>query len=596
VTTRRNVLLLVLLAAGIRALALFDDRDALLHEVGGLDAPQYLDMARRFAIGEWPDAEPFFWAPGYSVFLGLLTRVSGALVWLEAAQVVLGTASCVLVGMLASRLFRSERVAVLSAAIAALYGPLVYYDLQISPATLDVFLHLLLLLLLLEAQRRDRPWLWLAAGAVAAASAVTRGAVLLLLPLVVVWMLWPSPGLARRALRAHALRLAALLAPVCLVLALVVRHNVEADRVWGGRARASTSASEVSAKGGLFLSYNLGINFLLGNVAELHTANHVEHPLCFLDYKMWVFEPVLHGVSTPSAQSRYLVDEALAWMRSHPLSWLQLLGTKTLELLHGREISRDTSIQASGVDNHVLRALLWQHGLAFPSGLLIPLALLGLVLAPKRSRPQALMLAALGTQAVFILAFFVTTRYRLALWTSAIPYAAYGLSEAFDAVRSGRASRGLSRRAGAFALLAVVALVVSNHGLSPMPTAHLPFEYDHLGAMLDKRGEHDEAARQWRTALDRDPSDAQAHFLLAGYDAKREDLKAAAAHYQAGLRVAPATYAARIAYADVLTRQARKDEAVVQLRRVLAEVQAPSVRGMVCLTARRAQLDLRPDC
>jgi tetratricopeptide (TPR) repeat protein len=584
-------LLLALCAAGIRALALWDDGDSLLYQVGGLDAPQYLDMARRFTTGAWPDEKPFFWAPGYSVFLGLLMRISENVTWLKAVQVALGAASCVLIGVLASRVFQDARVTVVSAAIAALYGPLVYYDLQISPASLDVFLHLLLLVLLLETKARDRFWLWCAAGGVAAASAVTRGAVLLLLPVVVVWLLWPAPRVDGGVLRSHAARLAALLAPVFLVVALVHHHNVEADQAWGGKPRAAKN--EAGATSGLLLSYNLGINFLLGNVAELHAVNRVEHPLCLLNYKMLVFKPTFSGAVKPSAQSSFLVAEALDWMRAHPRQWLRLLGAKALELVHGEEISRDTSIDASGTDNRVLAALIWKHGLAFPSGLLIPLALLGIALAPKRGRPHTLLLGALVVQAVFVLAFFVTTRYRLALWASAIPYAAYALVAAADAARNWPRERA---RLLTMISLGAIAIAVSNHKVSPAPATYAAFEHDHLGALLEKQGKHEEAVQHWRTALSIDPRYAQAHFQLANYETKREDLAAAAAHYEAGLEAAPTTFAARIACAGLLIRQARLGEATGHLRRVLKEVSSPRVRTTVCMMAKRAKLDLGPGC
>jgi 4-amino-4-deoxy-L-arabinose transferase-like glycosyltransferase len=583
---------LVLLAASVRLLALWDDGDSLLYQVGGLDAPQYLDMGRRFTTGEWPDEKPFFWAPGYSVFLGLLMSVSASVTWLKLAQVALGTASCVLVGLLASRLFQDRRVAIVAVAGAALYGPLVYYDLQIAPASLDVFLHLLSLVLLLEARSRNAVWLWLAAGVIAAASAVTRGAVLLLLPFAAAWLLWPPPRLTGRVLLSHALALVALLAPVGLVLALVSQHNIEGDRTWGDTKRPFASASEGNAFGGLFLSYNFGINLLLGNVPEMHAINRVEHPQCLLNYKMLVFKPVLEGASKPSAQSSFLAEEALSWMRSHPLEWLRLQGQKALELVHGEEISRDTSIEASGVENRVLDLLLWKHGIAFPSGLLIPLALLGIAFAPKRSRAHALVLGALAAQALFVLAFFVTTRYRLALWIAAMPYAAYAAIAAFDAVRAQRMSKNLVM----VALLAVAMFAVSNYGVSPEPVAHAAFEHDHLGALLDREGKQQEAVEQWKTALSIDPRYAQAHFQLANYSAKHSDLSAAATHYDAGLQAAPTAFAARIAYADILIKQARPSEATDQLRRVLQQVSSARVRMSACGMAKRAKLDLRPDC
>lgn len=577
---RRKALPLVPIAcaaAAVRALALWDDGDSLLYRTGGLDAPQYLEMARGFVHGRWPADEPFFWAPGYPLFLGLLALVSEHALWLKAVQIALGAASCALVTRVAARVFDDRRVTLLSGGIAALYGPLVYYDLQASPASLDVFSSLLLLVLLLHAHGSGRVWPWLAAGVVAAASAITRGAVLLFLPLVLI-------GLMREAAPARARLLAAcaLLAPVLVALALVGAHNWRHDR---------GAATDTAARAPIPISYNVGINLWIGNVPELYAANHVEHRLCFLDYKEAIFEPVLHGIRRPSAQSAYLTQKTGRWILDHPAAWLGMLATKLGELVQGSEISRDTSIEASRLDNHVLAWLIWRRGLAFPSGLLIPLALVGIAFAPRRSVAQRLLLAALASQALFVLTFFVTTRYRLVLWTMAIPYAAWALVHAAHAAKTW--TRPVVFFAGALALLL---LALSNRDQRPMPSRHAAFEYEHLGHVLDREGKHDEAARQWQTAVALDPSYASAHFQLALYYTRRHDAQRAESHYVAGLQAAPDTYAARFEYAKLLVSQARTQEAADQTRRVLARLPPSAFRQTVCAFAKRSRLAGLPEC
>ena len=90
----------------------------------------------------------------------------------------------------------------------------------------------------------------------------------------------------------------------------------------------------------------------------------------------------------PSAQSAFLLRKAGSSIAQRPLAWLGLLAHKVDELLQGPEISRDTSIYASRLDNRVLAALIWIKGVAFPSALLIPLALVWVVLRAAR-REQA---------------------------------------------------------------------------------------------------------------------------------------------------------------------------------------------------------------
>ena len=605
VHSRRDLLLPTLgvsVALVIRVLALLADRDSLLYEVGGLDAPQYLEMARAFGEGKWPDERPFFWAPGYSLFLGVLTLLSKEAVLAKLVQIGLGTLSCALVGLLAARLFAQPRVTLLSIAVAAVYGPLVYYDLQISPATLDVFLFLLLLVLLLEAERRDRAWLFLAAGLVAALAAITRGAVLLFLPIAVVWVLWVARK-GDRTRAGSALRSAvaalALLVPVLIAIGLLVAHNRRYDDGKRPAHRATMAASDRSETSRtILISYNFGINFLLGNVAGLHAHNRVEDPLCFLDYKLAMDEPMRLGQTRPSAQSDFVFRKALTWIASHPAEWLALTARKAFELLHGDEISRDTSIYGSRTDNEVLALLLFKRGVAFPSGLLIPFALLGLVLVSATAgglgRRHALVLAALSSQALFVLAFFVTTRYRLPLLAAAIPYAAYAAVTAVDFVRS-RGSVARPRNALAIAL-GLALLVLCNLGLSPMPPGHEPFEFEHLGSVLAARGLTEQATGHWQRAVAIDPSYAPSHFQLGRRFMRSGDLERADSHFTAGLHAAPSAWPARLEHARLLVQLKRRGEAVDQIRLALTEVTSLRLREMICFQAEHQGLDVQAAC
>jgi tetratricopeptide (TPR) repeat protein len=265
------------------------------------------------------------------------------------------------------------------------------------------------------------------------------------------------------------------------------------------------------------------------------------------------------------------------------------MGRKALELVQGEEISRDTSIDAAGIDNHVLGALIWKHGVAFPSGLVIPLVVMGIALGARRTRAHALLLVALAAQALFVLAFFVTTRYRLPLITAALPYAACGIVALAELIRRRRVPRG---RELAALVLAAGMLPLSNHDVQATPTTHAAFELDHLGHRLHEAGDRDGAVRQWRRALQVDPGHARAHFALARDDARRDQLDAAADHYRAGLAIAPDTYVARVGYAEILLRQERRAEAAEELRRVLKQTSAPRVRSVVCMVARKYRIEL----
>jgi tetratricopeptide (TPR) repeat protein len=568
----------------VRALALWCDRGGLLFETGGLDADQYLAMARGFSSGEWPAAQPFFWAPGYSLFLSLLAVVSKSALWFKLVQIGVGTATCALVARLAWLLFEDLRAATLAAGFASFYGPLVYYDIQISPATLDVFLSVLMLVFLLELRRRPGVWFWaLCSGCCAAASALTRGGVLLVLPLTLIWV-WTLPS-GRRTKLACCLALAL---PVATSIGLVCAHNFRHD---SAIHRALDGEVSEPSRGLVLISYNLGINFLLGNHPELYATNDVEHPMCFVSYKMVHDEPERHGALSGSAHSRFLFRKAVDQIRLHPGEWLRLMGHKVQELIRGEEISRDASIYAHRLENPVIAALIWKYGLAFPTGLLMPFAFLGASLAGLERRRLVLLAMYLGTQAIFVLGFFVTTRYRLPLCTVAMPLAAHGLLAGLGRLRPIAAPR-------LYTCLVITAglLLLCNSGLRKLPKNHFPFEYSHLGQVLSERGEPEAAARNWRTALAIDPGYVPVHFQLAGYYRSMGDFESAAAYFESGLRLAPTAYPAREDYADLLLQQGRTSAALRQLEIGLAH--APGVRAQLraCRIGERLNVYVSPAC
>jgi tetratricopeptide (TPR) repeat protein len=563
---------LCVLAGSVRASALWADRGSLLFETGGLDAPSYVDMARGFRTGGWPGPAPFFWAPGYPFFLSALTFISDSTIWFKTAQIALGTATVCLVANIALRLFRSVPLAATAGGLAALYGPLVYYDLQIAPATLDVFLSALFLAITFQAYRSNTPNIWLWSGVIAALAVVTRGALLIFLPFIV-FRICRAGGVTCSA---RCVRLSLFVGPTLGMLLALAAHNYRYDLEANGKANQNRDQHP----GLTLISYNLGINFALGNTSDLYRENDLRDPACFVNYKMLMDEPAWFGHTSGSGQSRYLLERTLKRIYAAPNEWILLLGRKLHELLHGQEISRDTDIYASRSENVVLSALIWLDTIAFPSGLLLPLALLGVAVARKRDELHRITLGFLFSQALFVLAFFVVTRYRLVLCTLAMPYAAYAL--AWAAVRFKlRAWRPLTTWSAAL----VVLIAATNTGLRPASESHVAFEYNHLGAVLAQRGDPSAAAAQWWAALKSDPAYAPAHFQLAEYYAQRGDYRQSEAHYLLGLGAAPAAYPARLEYSLLLARSQRPTEASNQLQRALDAVRSPQMQEHFCTAA-----------
>ncbi|MBN1595637.1 glycosyltransferase family 39 protein, partial [candidate division FCPU426 bacterium] len=112
----------------------------------------FMQAMRILEGGKWfPDAVPFQ-SPLYSWFLVVVFKIFGVhLFTLLLVQIVMGSASCVLIYSLARKVRPSEpHVALWAGSLAAFYGVLAFFDCEILMTSLVVFLILLFMLMLLR--------------------------------------------------------------------------------------------------------------------------------------------------------------------------------------------------------------------------------------------------------------------------------------------------------------------------------------------------------------------------------------------------------------------------------------------------------------
>lgn len=491
----------------------------------GTDVMDYHVRAVAWLEGTWPGDEPFFWPPLYPLFLGILYKTIGQGIWgLKIVHALIGSASCVLIWAIGRHVFKGRFVPIAAAVMCSLCGTLVFFDGQLLSGSLDVFLQLASIWLLLTAAGRDRLGPWMAAGLCLGLSAVNRGGTLLFLPVVLLWMYlilrrgWRSP---RRQEQSAALRrgfwkpVTALLLALCAVVFPVSWHNVRYDRPPNAEANEATAEPLAKSLGGFlaggfaFISSNAGLNFYLGNHWALREVINVNHPDCFSYYWKVRREPAGKGIDAPGEQSRYLLRTTLGHIAQSPADWVRVMGLKLFQLANGSEIPRNINLYASRKYSVLLGVLLWKHGVAVPMGLIIPLGIVGAFLARRQSDRHLLLLGCLVMQAVFVLAFFVTARYRLPMIPLLSLYGAYALRCLADRARR-RQYAELYLPVG----LLVGLLFISNFKAGDMTTTHGAYEYDWLAVDLNRQGHRDESIVYLAKALEIEPSYAPAHLHM----------------------------------------------------------------------------------
>ena len=142
------------------------------------------------------------------------------------------------------------------------------------------------------------------------------------------------------------------------------------------------------------------------------------------DWQALVRAPRLHGVSGAGPASRFFVERVTAYAARDPAgSSASRSGSSGCSLGGDRDPPEPGALPGARLVP-VLWVLLWKvPGLAFPFGLLLPLAVVGLGVAWRRAPVLAASVVLLG---LTVAAFFVTARYRAPLVPLLALFAAAG--------------------------------------------------------------------------------------------------------------------------------------------------------------------------
>ena len=550
-----------------------------------VDARIYHEIARVLVDGSQTMTGPHWQPPFYPQFVSWIYRFSrpdpDAVRWV---QMVLGSIGAVWTQELARRLV-SPRAGWIAWAIVSLAGPPVLFDLQLLPASLASFLLLGSLVLLLpkavpEARLVPVPRA-AAGGLLAGLAALTVGNLVLLLPWFLGLAVWsrrrgggganshgaPNPRPSRDPSRSSGSWTQVALYPRSAVLAFLLCWSLPL---------ITNTIQNYRASGEIIpISYNGGINFWIGNNPDY------EGTVAIRPGRAWqalTAEPIAAGSTGYRAQSDYFVRKSIDWIVHHPGSAAALTLRKARTFFRGDEIPRNQELYPFRSNSRLLIPLLWIRGIAFPTGLVLPLALCGLLLALMGrdlsgipvDRARRRFLQSLAVFVLFytasVVAFFVTSRYRLPL------YPAFGLFAALAIERLGALARRREMRSLApLGVVLVGLLLFSNLGLPGMSSEPgSDTQYD-LGLAYQVEGDLRKAEELYEKALALNPDNDEAHNNLAGLRLRAGDPRGAQVHLEAVLRRYPDDVNARLNLTRVLLALGDPDGADRVLRPLLSK-------------------------
>jgi tetratricopeptide (TPR) repeat protein len=594
---RRFVLIVGLVALLLPLLHLWFIRNNPTFNVPIIDSREYVETARQMLNPNFVFRTPYYHSPVYPWFMAALCKLFGQdnFVAVRLAQVFLNLVTCFLIYALGCRLF-SRPVARVAAVIWALYGPAIFYTAELFNVPLILLLDLAALYLVVCAWDRPTRLRWLAAGAMTGLAAITRPDILPFAALAAAAVILmpanskaargtyereiPSPSHLPRGERG--ICAAVFLLAVAAPLLFVGLRNYEAS----GRFS--------------MLPANSGLAFYQGNNPDYRNTIGIRPGA---EWEKLTGMPLAEQAAAEQSDpghSAFYYRKSVEFMRGDPAAYARSLGFKFQTLLNGYELPETLDIYTFRVFSPIMAALVWRAGpLAFPYGLLLPLALLGAVfsgLGQGRAWLWVLLLALCAS----LIGYWNSSRYRLPAVPILILFAACALVWARDAALQRRfrelgfACAGalvlgialnwplehFSRQHNFMAELYGVAGTVRaqdsrlDEGISLLRQSLdlEPNNFDirtNLGWALAQRGKHDEAAAEYLKALALSSNTERVHTNLAVSYLKLGREQQAVQHLNQALRINPHFAEAHYNLGNILANKNQNDEAVPHYREAI---------------------------
>ena len=448
--------------------------------------PLFHDLwARQIASGDLLGTGPFFRAPFYAYFLGLIYAVfHHSLAAAKIIQHLIGSLSCALVFLFADRYF-NRRIAVISGIVAAFYWVFIYFEDELLLDSLLILFSLILIWLLLRAAESRRSLTFFLAGLILGLAAITRPNYLAFWPVILIWLMLAFGRRYKMILsRFTILTLGGLI----MILPVTLRNIIVGHDL-------------------VLISSQGGINFYIGNNSHADGATAVmpefgatwQYADC--EYLARTETGRLGQPIKPSEVSSFFYKRALRFIEEKPLSWIGLVFRKLTYFWNSYEISNNQNL-------YFFRRYASVSKITPPLFFLVsPLSLIGLVGLFRRKKELHIIAYFILAYMLTVIAFFVTSRFRLPVLPFLIILASAAAVEIFERVRS----RDYRRLAVIVAAL-VILFVLTN--VDFFGISHQSFAMSHfsLGNVYLRKEMPEKALEEYQKAIDMAPCVPSAHL------------------------------------------------------------------------------------
>jgi Flp pilus assembly protein TadD len=506
-----------------------------------LDSKVYDAWGQALARGEWIGREAFYFPPLYPYLLGLLFLAAGhTLAGVYLLQALLGLINLFLIYRIGMATY-NERVGLLAAVAAALYGPFAFFEMKVLGTTLGLTLDLAALALMVGAERASLSgrrvlgrWLW--SGVVIGLAAECIPGSILLAPLYAAWL-----GLRRWSAAV------ALLAGTFLATLPVLAHNLY----------VASDPLPLSGQGGL--TFYQGNNPKASGLYSVPPGFTGSPETQAVEEQSKAERETGHPMRRSEISAHFL-RKGLAFIADSPARWLVLEGKKLLALFGDYEASTEYSLYFER------QQVPWLHVLFLPFAVIAATGLAGALLGGRPRPPgSALLLYAVHAAAIPLI-FYVSGRYRLPLVPPLLIYGAAFCDRLLADLRVAGAPSPPVTRAAALAL--ALALVSYFPLGRPVISAEANVHYN-VGNLLLERNQYEQAIASYDRSLAQWPGNDYAWINRGNCLDRLGRPDEALASYARAEEVNPSSWKGYKAQGIILHRDKRYEEEAAVYRRGL---------------------------
>jgi len=459
-----------------------------------VDELWHLEWARDILNANFRGDEAYFRGPLYPYLLAFFLAITGdSIFWSRFLQIIIASISAVFILHIGQRLI-SRKVGIIAAFAYAAYGTFIFYDTMFLIPVLFVFLILLAVYLMIRCRERLDPAPWLLTGLIMGLAAIARPNILVVLPLVMIWLYFEipeKPEMKRRLLR-PIIFLAAVLIPV---FSVTLRNYLVTDEF-------------------ILISSQGGVNFYIGNNPETEGLTMLMPEIDLDESLPWnefteatrqAAENETGHTLTAAGESSFWTGKALDFIWHNPGKFIGTTFKKFVYLCLGFENSDQTDIYFNRKYSWVLTLLVWKSPIYFPFGLVLPLALLGMVhLWYQRKRLALLYIFIIGYIPTIVL-FLVTARHRLPIIPFLLIFAGAGAAALIDFIRGRN-----YRRLAVYGAVLICLMVILNRTYFDIGFENKFQIHFNLALTYEKQDRLDKAESEYREALSHYPYSATA--------------------------------------------------------------------------------------